>query len=90
MATAIRECKEEIGLDLASGDFITLGSLEHRNISIAGKLAMVLIPYGKRLEGPFLKKKTHPKSVVFLQVTPSTPKLAVQTSEVADAQCKIQ
>jgi 8-oxo-dGTP pyrophosphatase MutT (NUDIX family) len=46
--TAIRECKEEIGIDLGSPDFILLGTLKHRNIKTldTGKLAMILIPHG--------------------------------------------
>ncbi|KAI9254335.1 NUDIX hydrolase domain-like protein [Helicostylum pulchrum] len=66
--TAIRECREEIGLDLASPHFIPLGTLEHRKItSLEGKkLIMTLVPH------------------VFLQVSPITPEILLQTSEVAE------
>ncbi|CAO3642165.1 unnamed protein product [Mucor fragilis] len=66
--TVIRECKEEIGIDLNSPNFIPLGTLEHveiKNIKL-NKLMMVLIPH------------------VFLQVSPITPPLTIQASEVAE------
>lgn len=46
----IRECREEIGLDLASPHFIPLGTLEHRKItSLEGKkIIMTLVPHGKQ------------------------------------------
>ncbi|CEP09866.1 hypothetical protein [Parasitella parasitica] len=66
--TVVRECKEEIGIDLSSPDFIPLGTLEHREIKNIkkNKLMMVLIPH------------------VFLQVSPITPPMTIQASEVAD------
>ena len=47
----IRECKEEIGIDLSSKEFIPLGTLEHREIKNIklNKVMMVLIPHGKLL-----------------------------------------
>ncbi|KAG2229779.1 hypothetical protein INT48_005306 [Thamnidium elegans] len=70
--TVIRECREEIGLDLASPHFIPLGTLEHRKItSLEGKkLIMTLVP--------------HETGLVFLQVSPITPEFSLQISEVAE------
>lgn len=47
--TVIRECKEEIGLDLDSPHFISLGTLEHRRITEmkTKTLMMTLVPHGK-------------------------------------------
>lgn len=47
----IRECKEEIGIDLSSQDFIPLGTLEHREIKNIkeNKVMMILVPHGKLL-----------------------------------------
>lgn len=46
--TVVRECREEIGIDLSSPNFIPLGTLEHRDIKNIklNKLMMVLIPHG--------------------------------------------
>ncbi|KAI8378985.1 NUDIX hydrolase domain-like protein [Blakeslea trispora] len=43
--TVIRECKEEIGIDLSTDQFMLLGTLEKRRINQANMLKMVLTPY---------------------------------------------
>ncbi|CEI90427.1 hypothetical protein RMCBS344292_04753 [Rhizopus microsporus] len=68
--TVIRECKEEIGLDLGSSAFIHLATLDPRAIKKYdddSKVVMILVPH------------------VFLQVTPQTPSLSVPNSEIAEA-----
>ncbi|CAO3680387.1 unnamed protein product [Rhizopus microsporus] len=68
--TVIRECKEEIGLDLGSSAFIHLATLDPRAIKKYdddNKVVMILVPH------------------VFLQVTPQTPPLSVPNSEIAEA-----
>ena len=45
--TVIRECKEEIGVDLGTPEFISLGTLKHRMITnMEGKVIMTLVPHG--------------------------------------------
>ena len=45
--TVVRECKEEIGIDLSTDDFLLLGTLEKRKINQANMLKMILTPYGE-------------------------------------------
>lgn len=47
--TVCREVREEIGVDLKSGDYLLVGQLDEREISSIrdNKLLMILVPYGK-------------------------------------------
>lgn len=52
MHTVVRECKEELGLDLDSDDFVYLGSLDSRIVTRLdddSKIMAVLYPYGKTM-----------------------------------------
>ncbi|EWC43516.1 hypothetical protein DRE_07478 [Drechslerella stenobrocha 248] len=68
-AAATRECMEEVGLDLISGDVLLCGALPQRVIvtNWAQKPLMVLCPY------------------VFLWTTKTIPPLRLQASEIAVA-----
>lgn len=67
--TAMRETWEEVGLDLAEKEFLSIGALDDREIttSLGKRLLMILSPH------------------VFLSTSPFTPGLDLQTSEVASA-----
>ncbi|KAM3588792.1 nudix (nucleoside diphosphate linked moiety X)-type motif 8, variant 3 [Umbelopsis sp. WA50703] len=65
--TVVRETVEEIGLDLNSKDFIPVGRLDDREITSAQDGKLLM------MLSPF----------VYLQVSPQTPNIKLQTSEVA-------
>ncbi|GAA6015824.1 hypothetical protein JCM10207_008809 [Rhodosporidiobolus poonsookiae] len=67
--TAMRETWEEVGLDLAEKDWISIGQLDDREIttSLGKRLLMILSPF------------------VFLHTSPYTPVPEVQEDEVASA-----
>ncbi|KAG1469268.1 hypothetical protein G6F56_003353 [Rhizopus delemar] len=68
MHTVVRECKEELGLDLDSDDFVYLGSLDSRIVTRLdddSKIMAVLYPY------------------VYLQVTPQNLVFNLSINEVA-------
>lgn len=67
--TAMRETWEEVGLDLAESEFLSIGQLDDREIttSLGKRLLMVLSPY------------------VFLQTSPFSPLPELQETEVASA-----
>ncbi|ORX50876.1 hypothetical protein DM01DRAFT_1091223 [Hesseltinella vesiculosa] len=70
--TVVREVQEEIGLDLASKDFLLLGTLDDRELTSTydRKLLMILVPF------------------VYLQVVPETPEMTLEAGEVAAVDCK--
>ncbi|CAD6976580.1 unnamed protein product [Tilletia controversa] len=67
--TAMRETWEEVGVDLAEPEFVSIGQLDDREIttSLGKRLLMVLSPY------------------VFLQTSPFSPLPDLQPSEVSSA-----
>ncbi|GAA5987533.1 hypothetical protein JCM10908_001995 [Rhodotorula pacifica] len=67
--TALRETWEEVGLDLAEKDWISIGQLDDREIttSLGKRLLMILSPF------------------VFLHVSPHAPIPELQETEVASA-----
>ncbi|KAL9933324.1 hypothetical protein V8E36_008042 [Tilletia maclaganii] len=67
--TAMRETWEEVGIDLAEPEFVSIGQLDDREIttSLGKRLLMVLSPY------------------VFLQTSPFSPLPDLQPSEVSSA-----
>ncbi|ORY74074.1 hypothetical protein BCR35DRAFT_306869 [Leucosporidium creatinivorum] len=67
--TAMRETWEEVGLDLAEDDYLSVGALDDREIttSLGKRLLMILSPH------------------VFLYTSPETPVPELQESEVASA-----
>ena len=67
LATAVRETREEVGLDLATSDFRLLGRLPERPVTARGKLVpgMVICPF------------------VFAQEAEQTPALRLEPSEVS-------
>ncbi|CAO3680406.1 unnamed protein product [Umbelopsis ramanniana] len=65
--TVVRETWEEVGLDLNAEDFIPVGRLDDREITSAQDGKLIM------MLSPF----------VYLQVSPQTPTLKLQTSEVA-------
>ncbi|KAL1916314.1 uncharacterized protein VTP21DRAFT_5931 [Calcarisporiella thermophila] len=68
-ATAEREAREEVGLDLTGPEFLCLGALDDREVSstFAKRLLMILSPF------------------VYLQMSPITPQMTIQLREVASA-----
>jgi len=65
--TVVRETWEEVGLDLNTEDFIPVGRLDDREITSAQDGKLIM------MLSPF----------VYLQVSPQTPTMKLQTSEVA-------
>ncbi|KAM0786375.1 hypothetical protein ACM66B_001843 [Microbotryomycetes sp. NB124-2] len=67
--TAMRETWEEVGLDLAESDYLSIGALDDREIttSLGKRLLMILSPH------------------VFLHTSPYTPMPELQESEVSSA-----
>jgi 8-oxo-dGTP pyrophosphatase MutT (NUDIX family) len=65
----MRETWEEVGLDLAENDYLSVGALDDREIttSLGKRLLMILSPH------------------VFLYTSPETPIPELQESEVASA-----
>ncbi|GAB5590255.1 hypothetical protein Unana1_05155 [Umbelopsis nana] len=70
--TVIREVQEEVGLDLNSNDYVKLGCLDDREITS--------LLGGKA----FMILSTF----VYLQVSPESPEITRQNSEVAATHCK--